>query len=72
MKVLTKSNVPKQYVTYTCNYIDKKTGELKLGVLETLPFGDLAHTGENIESKLLDVINYCKLKGNHKIYLMPI
>ena len=60
----TPKSIPESYVTYTCNYVDSKTGQLKSQVLETAPFGDSAHTGECIEEKLKETLQAFKIEGN--------
>ena len=51
------------FVTYTCNHFNEITGKFKTSVLETLPFGDLAHTGENIEMRLRETCEAWKISG---------
>ena len=55
--------IPESYVAYTCNYVDEKTGTLKTKVLDATPFGDDAHTGENIAEKLRETVQFWNIEG---------
>jgi hypothetical protein len=56
-------NIPESFVAYTCSFVDPSSGKLMTRVLDSSPFGNEAHTGENIEDKLTETVKTWNIEG---------
>ena len=59
----TSDRTQKYYTTYTCTYFDEITGALCFKVLQTTPFGNVAHTGINIKEDLEEAFKNWQIQG---------